>query len=81
MLVLRWCYIMREMISKYGSDCFTRDEGGNGRTFVPGLVCLAWYYYRTFGIEGSEKLRQECETETLILFEVYLSSLYPAYNH
>ena len=66
---------MRELISKFGFDCFTRDMGGKGHTFIPGLFYLTWYA-RTLGLHEQEQLKKKFEEETLIPFETCLSSLY-----
>lgn len=64
-----------ELIQRYGIDSFTRDMGGKGRSFIPGIFCLAWYS-QELGLPDREKLRMQFEKETLLPFDTYLSSLY-----
>jgi hypothetical protein len=66
---------MREMTSRYGVDCFTKDMGGRGRIFLPGLFCLA-LYSETFDTERLGELKKQFEDETLMSFDVYRASLY-----
>jgi hypothetical protein len=49
--------------------------GGKGRSFIPGIFCLAWYS-QELGLPDREKLRMQFEKETLLPFDTYLSSLY-----
>jgi hypothetical protein len=63
------------LILKYGEDCFTKDLGGNGRTFVPGLFCIAWYA-ETFKMDERQELKRKFYEITGIPFDIYLSSLY-----
>jgi hypothetical protein len=65
----------RELLSHNGLDCFIKDTDGKGRTFLPGVFCMAWYA-QEFGLSDYESLTNQFETETLIPFETYLSSLY-----
>lgn len=64
-----------ELISKNGLDCFIRDMDGKGRTFLPGVFCMAWYA-QEFNLPEAESLKAQFEQQTLIPFETYLSSLY-----
>jgi len=66
---------MRQLLSKYGLNPFIKDKNGSGQTFLPGLFCLTWYS-QTFGLDGSDQLKQQFESETLIPFDAYLASLY-----
>ncbi len=65
---------VRNLISTIGPDTLMKDQGGKGRTFLPGLFCLLWYS-ETLGIEGNESFKREFESKTLISYEQYLSSL------
>jgi len=66
---------VRKLVAKYGNDYFTKDQGGHGRTFLPGLFFLAWYS-QTFSLDGAEDLKQQFEKEAHMPFDVYLSKLY-----
>jgi hypothetical protein len=70
---------VKNMVSEYGIDYLTRDMGGRGRTFLPGLFFLTWYS-QTFGIYDTEMLKRQFEKETQIPFDVYLSKLYVAHG-
>ena len=65
----------RELLSQNSLDCFIKDTDGKGRTFLPGVFCMAWYA-QEFGLGDYESLTNQFKTETLIPFETYLSSLY-----
>jgi len=67
---------LHELVLKFGNDYFTKDTGGKGRTFLPGLFFLAWYE-QTFDIEGSVQLKEQFEAETKIPFDLFRSNLYP----
>ena len=69
---------MRAKISKPGPDHFTKDMAGRGRTFLPGLACLAWYA-QTFDIQGKDSLKREFEEKTLLSLDAYIASLEPAH--
>jgi hypothetical protein len=71
---------LRGKLAKFGFDAFTRDLGGRGRTFLPGLACLAWYA-ETFNLEGKETLRKEFEEKTKMSFDQYIASLEPVKPH
>jgi len=66
-------------LSKYGNDYFTKDMGGKGRTFLPGLFFLAWYA-QTFDLDNSQDLKNQFEAEAKIPFDTFLSKLYPPEN-
>jgi hypothetical protein len=68
---------VRKLVSKYGSDYLTKDMGGHGRTFLPGIFILAWYS-QTFDLNGAEKFKQQFEAEAQMPFDVYLSKLFGA---
>jgi hypothetical protein len=59
-----------------GDDYFTKDRGGRGQTFVPGLFFLAWHK-QALGINGAEDAKRKFEQQTGLPFETYLSRLYP----
>lgn len=69
-------FSVRELISKYGNDRFTKDMDGRGRTFLPGLFFLAWYE-QTFDIDGADELKKQFEAETKMPFDLYRSKLFP----
>jgi hypothetical protein len=64
-----------ELLSQNGVAYFIKDTDGKGRTFLPGVFCMAWYA-QEFGLSDYESLTNQFETETLIPFQTYLSSLY-----
>ena len=66
---------MRDKISQFGMDSFTKDCGGNGRTFLPGLFCMTWYA-QTHRLASYEQLKGQFEQETLLSFDVCLFSVY-----
>lgn len=72
-------YNVRGDILKHGTDYFTRDMGGNGRTFLPSLFFLTWYA-QTFNLDASQELKQQFEAEAKIPFDMYLSKLFPPGN-
>jgi hypothetical protein len=65
----------RELLSKSGLNCFIKDMDGKGRTFLPGVFCMAWYS-QEFGLSDYQSLTNQFEMETLIPFQTYLSQLY-----
>jgi hypothetical protein len=67
-------------VAKLGFDAFTRDLGGRGRTFLPGLACFAWYA-ETFNLKGKEALSQEFEEKTKMSLEQFIASLEPVQPH
>jgi len=48
--------------------------GGKGRTFLPGVFCMAWYSDE-YSLAESIALKSQFSEETLIPFETYLASL------
>lgn len=68
---------MRDALSKNGADYFTKDMGGKGQIFVPGLFFLAWYE-QTLQMSEAEDLRKEFEAETQMSFERFRLRLYPS---
>ena len=65
---------VRGQLAKFGLDAFTKDMGGRGRTFLPGLACLAWYA-QTFNLKAKELLSQEFEAKTKMSLERYIDNL------
>lgn len=63
-------------LSRFGEAYFTKDAGGTGETFVPGLFFMAWYE-QTFKIAGADELKRKFQAETGLTFDSYLASLYP----
>jgi hypothetical protein len=61
-------------IKQYGIEVFTKDRGGKGQTFVPGLFCLAWYTEKCGGADA-EMLKSEFQKQTLIPFDEFVESL------
>lgn len=66
---------MSDLMLKCGANCLTKDMNGHGRTFYPGLFCLAWYE-ETFGNHGQNGLKEQFRNETMIPLSTYISSLY-----
>src|SRR5208282_4924424 len=53
----------RELISQNGLGCFIKDMDGTGRTFLPGVFCMAWYE-KEFGLGNYDDLKNQFETGT-----------------
>jgi hypothetical protein len=66
---------VRKESLKHGTDYFTKDLGGNGEAFLPGVFFLTWYA-QTFHLDCYQELRQQFEEQAGMPFDTYRSKLF-----
>jgi hypothetical protein len=67
---------VKHVLERFGPDVFSKDRGGSGVAFMPGLFILTWYA-DTLHLDSAPGLKAAFQKESLITFDTFLARLRP----